>query len=265
MIGKVAVVTGAGSGVGRACAFALIDRGRSVGLAGRRKVDLEETAAPAGARSRFALPVPTDITDPDAVDRLFAAVVERFGRLDLLFDNATDTMAYVPTEDVELADWRRGLDSIATGGFLCARAAFRIMKEQQPRGGRIINNGAGQQRRLGGQFTVRGEFDLDRRGRIRTARIHTRGDRPLAQSGVRSPESAVRSSPSGPPRLRAGIPIHRAGSPVTADIRTRRIRRSGFHGRHFRHMEFPPRRWCRAAGPSVEAGIPPRISRVEST
>ncbi|MFI1383910.1 SDR family oxidoreductase [Embleya sp. NPDC020886] len=141
MIEKVAVVTGAGSGVGRACALALIEQGWSVGLAGRRKVNLEETAGLA-RDPRRALAVPTDITDPDAVDRLFATVVEHFGRLDLLFNNAADTMAYLPTEDVELDDWRRVLDSIATGSFLCARAAFRIMKEQHPRGGRIINNGA---------------------------------------------------------------------------------------------------------------------------
>ncbi|MGC0422086.1 SDR family oxidoreductase [Embleya sp. AB8] len=142
MIEKIAVVTGAGSGVGRACALALIDRGWSVALVGRRKVNLEETAALAGIRSGFALPVPTDITDADAVDRLFAAVVDRFGRVDLLFNNAADTMPYVPTEDVELHDWHRVLDSIATGTFLCSRAAFRIMREQRPRGGRIINNGA---------------------------------------------------------------------------------------------------------------------------
>lgn len=141
--GRTVVVTGAGSGIGRACALGLLDDGWNVILVGRRREPLEETvaAAPADRRGR-AVPFPADITDPAAVDALFGHVVDRFGRLDLLFNNAADTMAYTPTEDVGIEDWHRVMDSIATGTFLCSRAAFRVMKRQTPRGGRIINNGA---------------------------------------------------------------------------------------------------------------------------
>ncbi|MGH3670965.1 MAG: SDR family oxidoreductase [Pseudonocardiaceae bacterium] len=142
MAGQVCVITGAGSGVGRACALALLDDGWSVVLAGRRKTALEETARLAGHASDRAIPISTDITDSDAVTRLFAAVRERFGRINMLFNNAADIMPYTPVEDVALADWYRVLNSIVTGTFLCAQAAYRMMKSQTPRGGRIINNGA---------------------------------------------------------------------------------------------------------------------------
>ncbi|MFE4590143.1 SDR family oxidoreductase [Streptomyces laurentii] len=140
---RTAVVTGAGIGIGRACSLGLLADGWTVFLVGRRKDRLEETAAlaPAADRGR-ALPFPADITDPAAVDGLFGAVEDRFGRLDLLFNNAADTMPYTPTEDVTVEDWHRVMGSIATGTFLCSRAAFRVMKRQTPRGGRIINNGA---------------------------------------------------------------------------------------------------------------------------
>ncbi|MFJ3701410.1 MULTISPECIES: SDR family oxidoreductase [unclassified Streptomyces] len=138
-----AVVTGAGSGVGRACALGLLADGWTVVLTGRRRAPLEETSrlAPGQDRGR-AVAVSADITDPAAVDALFSTVKERFGRLDLLFNNAADTMPYTPTEEVRIEDWNRVMASIATGTFLCSRAAFRMMKEQSPRGGRIINNGA---------------------------------------------------------------------------------------------------------------------------
>ncbi|HET6858412.1 MAG TPA: SDR family oxidoreductase [Streptomyces sp.] len=142
MVEKVCLITGAGSGIGRSCALALIEDGWSVVLAGRRKEAVEETARLARSGSRRAIAIPTDITDADAVARLFDAIRERFGRIDVLFNNAADTMPYTPTEDVEVEDWRRVMDSIVTGAFLCSRAAFRMMKEQTPRGGRIINNGA---------------------------------------------------------------------------------------------------------------------------
>ncbi|WP_330176615.1 SDR family oxidoreductase [Streptomyces sp. NBC_01498] len=143
MDGRTVLVTGAGSGIGRACALGLLDDGWTVILVGRRREPLEETvaSAPAALRGR-AVPFPADITDPAAVDALFGHVVDRFGRLDVLFNNAADTMAYTPTEDVGIEDWHRVMDSIATGTFLCSRAAFRVMKRQTPRGGRIINNGA---------------------------------------------------------------------------------------------------------------------------
>ncbi|MER8231809.1 SDR family oxidoreductase [Streptomyces sp. NPDC101490] len=143
MVERTVVVTGAGSGIGRACALGLLADGWTVALVGRRGKPLEETVAlaPADVRGR-AVPLPTDITDPSAVDELFGQVVDRFGRLDVLFNNAADTMPYVPTDEVGAEDWHRVMDSIATGTFLCSRAAFRVMKRQTPRGGRIINNGA---------------------------------------------------------------------------------------------------------------------------
>ncbi|MFD7102149.1 SDR family oxidoreductase [Streptomyces celluloflavus] len=143
MAEKTAVVTGAGSGIGQACALGLLADGWTVVLVGRRKERLDETVAltPEADRDR-AVPMPADITDSAAVDELFGDVVDRFGRLDVLFNNAADTMPYTPTEDVGVEDWHRVMDSIATGTFLCSRAAFRVMKRQTPRGGRIINNGA---------------------------------------------------------------------------------------------------------------------------
>jgi NAD(P)-dependent dehydrogenase (short-subunit alcohol dehydrogenase family) len=140
---RTALITGAGNGIGRACALGLLADGWTVVLVGRREKPLEETAllAPANSRDR-AFPFTADITDASAVDALFEYVVNRFGRLDVLFNNAADTMPYTPTEDVDIEDWHRVMDSIATGTFLCSRAAFRVMKQQTPRGGRIINNGA---------------------------------------------------------------------------------------------------------------------------
>ncbi|MFF4172583.1 SDR family oxidoreductase [Streptomyces sp. NPDC001744] len=138
---SIAVVTGAGSGIGRNVALALAAAGWSVALAGRRAGALEETAAalPAGD----FLCVPTDVTSEDEVAALFAAVRDRYGRVDLLFNNAgTFAGGGVPVEDLDPATWRAVVDVNLTGAFLCARAAFRAMKEQEPRGGRIINNGS---------------------------------------------------------------------------------------------------------------------------
>ncbi|MEU0158933.1 SDR family oxidoreductase [Streptomyces sp. NPDC006261] len=138
---RVAVVTGAGSGIGRAVALSLARAGWSLALAGRRAEPLAETAAAAGAPD--ALCVTTDVTDEDEVGALFAAVGERFGRLDLLFNNAgTFGPGGVPVEELAAADWRAVVDVNLTGAFLCAQAAYRLMKEQDPQGGRIINNGS---------------------------------------------------------------------------------------------------------------------------
>ncbi|MEV6105911.1 SDR family oxidoreductase [Streptomyces sp. NPDC051940] len=140
-LSKVAVVTGAGSGIGRAVALTLADAGWDVVLAGRRADPLTGTALLAGHHSAVT-PVPTDVTDPAAVDALFAAVRERYGRLDLLFNNAGRFGPAVPLEELAVEDWRDVVDTNLTGAFLCAQAAFRLMKEQEPRGGRIINNGS---------------------------------------------------------------------------------------------------------------------------
>ena len=139
---KVAVVTGAGTGIGKAVALALLKDGYRVALAGRRKELLEQTvkeAAPAGAQ---ALVVPTDVSDPEAVRSLFARTQEAFGRLDLLFNNAGIGAPGVPLEELSYEQWKAVVDINLTGSFLCTQEAFKLMKSQTPRGGRIINNGS---------------------------------------------------------------------------------------------------------------------------
>ncbi|MER7521267.1 SDR family oxidoreductase [Streptomyces sp. NPDC126499] len=138
---RVAVVTGAGSGIGRSVARALAEAGWKVALAGRRREPLEETAA--ALPPEDVLCVPTDVTSAEQVAALFAAVRARFGRVDLLFNNAgTFAGGGVPVEDLDPETWRAVVDVNLTGAFLCAQAAFRAMKEQSPQGGRIINNGS---------------------------------------------------------------------------------------------------------------------------
>jgi NAD(P)-dependent dehydrogenase (short-subunit alcohol dehydrogenase family) len=138
---KVAVVTGAGSGIGRAAAEALLREGYSVALAGRRPDALAETATIAGAGDR-ALVVPTDVTNPESVAELFRKTVAAFGRVDVLFNNAGTGAPAVPIEDFTIEKWRQVVDVNLTGAFLCLREAFRSMKAQSPRGGRVINNGS---------------------------------------------------------------------------------------------------------------------------
>ena len=140
--GKIAIVTGAGSGIGRATALALLAEGYSVVLAGRRVEALAGTIALAGADDARALSVPTDVTDPGSVSELFQATERAFGRLDVLFNNAGRGAPAVPLEDLSVEDWRGVVDLNLTGPFLCTREAFALMKRQVPRGGRIINNGS---------------------------------------------------------------------------------------------------------------------------
>ncbi len=142
-LGKVAVVTGAGSGIGRHVAVGLLKAGYRVALAGRRAEWLAQTAAAAGEeRAAAALAVPTDVTDPASVDALFARVEAAFGRIDLLFNNAGTNVPGVAFEDLTPDQWHGVLDVNLTGAFLCAQAAYRLMKRQTPPGGRIINNGS---------------------------------------------------------------------------------------------------------------------------
>ncbi len=139
---KVALVTGAGSGIGKAVARALAREGYAVVLAGRRKEPLEATAKDAQAAGARALAVPTDVGDPAAVRALFARTREAFGRLDVLFNNAGSGAPAVPMEDLTFEQWQTVVDANLTGTFLCTQEAIRIMKDQTPRGGRIINNGS---------------------------------------------------------------------------------------------------------------------------
>ena len=139
---KIAIVTGAGTGVGRAAALALMSVGYAVALAGRRRDKLEEVARAGAATPERCLVVQTDIADPAAIKALFATVKETFGRLDLLFNNAGIGAPAMPLEDLPLERWRAVVDTNLTGAFLCTQEAFRMMKSQTPRGGRIINNGS---------------------------------------------------------------------------------------------------------------------------
>jgi NAD(P)-dependent dehydrogenase (short-subunit alcohol dehydrogenase family) len=140
--GKVAIVTGGGSGIGRAAALTLQADGYNVTIAGRRAPELLETSNMATADGGDMLPVPTDVTDETAVADLFAETVNKFGRLDVLFNNAGMALPGTPIEDLEVEKWRAIVDVNLTGCFLCAQAAIRVMKVQDPKGGRIINNGS---------------------------------------------------------------------------------------------------------------------------
>jgi NAD(P)-dependent dehydrogenase (short-subunit alcohol dehydrogenase family) len=142
MTGKVAVVTGASTGIGRAAALGLLAAGYRVALAARRAAAVEETAAMAGAHAANALPVPTDVADPASVAALFEAVRAKWGRCDLLFNNAGLNAPGVPFEELPVEKWMEIVAVNLTGSFLCAQQAFRMMKAQSPRGGRIINNGS---------------------------------------------------------------------------------------------------------------------------
>jgi len=140
--GKVALITGAGTGIGKHTALALLGEGYAVVLAGRRAEPLQTTVAEAGAAADRALAVPTDVGDPASVRALFAKTVETFGRLDLLFNNAGMGAPPVLLEDLTYEQWKAVVDVNLTGSFLCTQEAFKIMKNQDPRGGRIINNGS---------------------------------------------------------------------------------------------------------------------------
>ena len=143
---KVAIVTGAGSGIGQATALALLNAGYAVALAGRRAEPLADTiglaASGHGSDPDHALAAPTDVTDPASVHALFQHTVDMFGRVDLLFNNAGQNAPGIPFEDLTFEQWKTVVDVNLTGSFLCAQQAFRVMKDQDPMGGRIINNGS---------------------------------------------------------------------------------------------------------------------------
>jgi len=142
MASKTVIVTGAGSGIGRSVATTLLKNGYHVVLAGRRAGALEESLHDAGDHAANGLVVSTDVTDPESVSALFSTAVERFGRIDVLFNNAGVSAPGSLLEDVAWEDWKRVVDVNLNGVFLCTQAAFRVMKDQDPMGGRIINNGS---------------------------------------------------------------------------------------------------------------------------
>src|SRR6266540_1090273 len=139
---KVALVTGAGTGIGKSVALALMKEGYAAVLAGRRQDKLEETASEGKSTGAKSLVVPTDVSDPDSIRALFAKTKATFGRLDVLFNNAGIGAPAVPLEDLPLETWRKVVDTNLTGMFLCTQEAIKIMKAQDPRGGRIVNNGS---------------------------------------------------------------------------------------------------------------------------
>ena len=139
---KIALVTGAGSGIGRQVAIALCEAGYAVALAGRREDPLKETAALAGESGSRTLVVPTDVSDPSSVIALFDKTREEFGRLDVLFNNAGVNVPGIPMEDLSIEQWKTVVDINLTGVFLCSQQAIKLMKSQKPKGGRIINNGS---------------------------------------------------------------------------------------------------------------------------
>ncbi|REE87639.1 SDR family oxidoreductase [Cupriavidus plantarum] len=139
---KIALVTGAGSGVGRLTALALLDDGWTVVLAGRRPEPLQTLAAEAAERGQHAVAMPTDVTDPASVQALFDHIESEFGRVDVVFNNAGVNAPAVPMDELPLDKWFNVINTNVTGVFLCARAAFGLMRRQSPQGGRIINNGS---------------------------------------------------------------------------------------------------------------------------
>ncbi|MFL6280623.1 MAG: SDR family oxidoreductase [Vicinamibacterales bacterium] len=139
---KIAIVTGAGSGIGRAVAVALLKAGYAVALCGRRVEPLEQTADIAGTGAGLRWVIPTDVTVPESVARAFGAVKKEFGRLDVLFNNAGINVPGATIDELTIEQWRSVVDTNLTGAFLCAREAFALMKAQTPQGGRIINNGS---------------------------------------------------------------------------------------------------------------------------
>jgi NAD(P)-dependent dehydrogenase (short-subunit alcohol dehydrogenase family) len=229
--GRIALVTGAGTGIGRAVALALSAAGYSLAVTGRRVEPLEELAREAPGE---VLVAPSDLTDPASVDALFGAVKERFGRLDVLFNNAGVNAPPVNIEDLAFEQWKAVIDTNVTGVFLCTRAAFRIMKDQSPRGGRIINNGsisADRPRPNSAPYTaskhavlgLTKSTALDGRkydiacGQIDIGNTET----PMAakmKSGVLQPDLSTKVEPTFDVRHVADAVVHMAGLPLDTNI-----------------------------------------------
>ncbi len=231
MSGKVALVTGAGTGVGRAVALGLVRAGYRVGLAGRRREALEETAAQAGGET---IVIPADVTDETSVQAMFSELVRTFGRLDVLFNNAGIGAPPVPLEELTVQQWRAVVDTNLTGPFLCTQEAFRIMKAQTPRGGRIINNGsisATAPRPFSAPYTATkhaitgltkstsldgraydiacGQIDIGNAATPMTEKMET---------GVLQPDGSTRVEPRMDPTHVADAVVYMAGLPLDANV-----------------------------------------------
>ncbi len=233
---RVAIVTGAGTGIGRRTALALLSEGWSVALAGRRSSMLETTAAQAGERAPQALVVPTDVRDPASVRALFARTKEAFGRLDLLFNNGGVGSPPKLLEDLTYEEWQSVVDTNLTGAFLCTQEAFKIMKSQQPMGGRIINNGsisAHSPRPNSAPYTstkhaitgLTKATSLDgRKYNIACGQIDIgNADTPLSvrlKSGVPQPDGSVRAEPTIDPEHVARAVLYMASLPLDANVQS---------------------------------------------
>ena len=234
MAGKVAIVTGGGTGIGRAAALALGRDGYSVVIAGRRPGPLEQTVADGAAEGSRLLAVVTDVTDPADVQRLFDRAVQEFGRVDVLFNNAGRALPPVPLEDLSFEDWQSMVAVNLTGMFLCTQAAFRAMKEQDPRGGRIINNGslsAHSPRPRSAPYTatkhaITGltkataldgrEFDIAC-SQIDVGNAATDLAAPLG-AGALQPDGSILPEPLMDAELVAGMVVHLANLPLDANV-----------------------------------------------
>jgi NAD(P)-dependent dehydrogenase (short-subunit alcohol dehydrogenase family) len=231
---RVAIVTGGGTGIGRAAALALGRNGFSVVAAGRRPGPLEQTVRDGAADGSRLLSVVADVADPADVGRLFDQARRRFGRVDVLFNNAGLAGPPVPLEDVSFADWQSVVGANLTGAFLCTQAAFRVMKEQDPRGGRIINNGsisAHSPRPHSAPYTATkhaitgltkatsldgrrydiacGQIDIGNAATDLTSRLG---------AGAAQPDGSIRPEPMIDAGLVASAVVHMAGLPLQANV-----------------------------------------------
>ena len=208
----VAILTGAGSGIGRAAALALAARGWNLVLAGRRAEPLLETLELCGGPAR-GLAHPADVADPDQVAGLFAAATDRFGRVDLVFNNAGTGAPPVPLEDLSVEDWRRVVDVNLTGAFFCIQAAFRCMKAQSPQGGRIINNMTGLTRQAsldGRAYNIAcGQIDIGNAATDMTARM---------SRGVLQADGRVAAEPTMDVTAVGEAVAYMAGLPLEANV-----------------------------------------------
>jgi NAD(P)-dependent dehydrogenase (short-subunit alcohol dehydrogenase family) len=231
---RVAIVTGGGTGVGRASALALGRAGYAVLIAGRRPGPLEQTAADGAAEGSRLVAVVADVGDPADVRRVFGEAQERFGRVDVLFNNAGRSLPPVPLEDVPFADWQSVVGVNLTAAFLCTQAAFRVMKDQDPRGGRIINNGsisAHSPRPFSAPYTATKHAvtgltkatSLDGRaydiacGQIDIGNAATDLAAPLG-AGALQPDGSIRAEPLIDARLVADAVVHMAALPLDANV-----------------------------------------------